>query len=146
MEDHTTPAPQMPETEVSTDASAPSAKRSAPKKAKRRQFPEVYKRDILQKYEQLDTKQRGALLRSEGLYYSHITKWKWQRQQKVKKEKAAQKKDTATVSKASYDKLKKELKDAKAQLKQAQRIIDAQKKLSDLLFESSHDNSNGTSK
>ncbi len=146
MEDHPTPTAQMPETEVATDASATSAKRSAPKKARRRQFSETYKRDILHKFEHLDAKQRGALLRTEGLYYSHITKWKWQQQQRIKKDAAAKKKDNTTVSKARYDKLKKELDDAKAQLKQAQRIIDAQKKLSDLLFENSHDNSSGSSK
>jgi transposase len=145
MEDHPIPEPKMPETEVSA-SSATSSKRSAPKKARRRQFSQSYKRDILEKYETLDTKERGALLRREGLYYSHITKWKWQRQQNIKKTKAAEKKETATVSKARYDAIKKKLDEANAQLTQAQRIIDAQKKLSDLLFEHSRDSNAGSSK
>jgi len=146
MEDHPIPKPKMPETEVSAASSATSSKRSAPKKARRRQFAQSYKRDILEKYDRLDTKERGALLRREGLYYSHITKWKWQRQQKLKKDRAAEKKEKATVTKARYDALKKKLDEANTELKQAQRIIEAQKKLSDLLFEHSRDSNGGTSK
>lgn len=146
MEDQSTPAPKMPETEVTSETSATSSKRSAPKKARRRQYSQSYKHDILEKYEALDTKERGALLRREGLYYSHITKWKWQRQQKSKKARAAEKTEKATVTKARYDAIKKKLDAANAQLQQAQRIIDAQKKLSDLLFEHSRDSNAGSSK
>ncbi len=146
MEDHSAPAPKMPATEVAAEASATSSKRSAPKKARRRQFSQSYKCDILEQYERLETKERGALLRREGLYYSHITKWKWQRLQKMKKDRTAEKKEKATVSKARYDAIKKKLDEANAQLKQAQRIIDAQKKLSDLLFEHSRDNNDASSK
>jgi transposase len=149
MEDHSVPAPQMPETEVSTDASESSSKRSAPEKAKRRRFPLSYKRQMVDQYGQIDVPERGALLRREGLY-SHITKWRWQLQQADKKAaaKAAAKEKTAkaTVSKARYDALKQQLAEATAQIEQANCIIAAQKKLSDLLFANSLDNSGENSK
>lgn len=150
MEDHSVPAPQMPETEVSADPSAPSSKRSAPPKAKRRRFSLAYKRKMVEQYGQLGVNERGALLRREGLYYSHITRWRWQLQQADKKAatKAAAKEKTAkaTVSKARYDALKKQLAEATAQLEQANSIIAAQKKLSDLLFANSRDSSDENSK
>jgi transposase len=146
MEDHSAPAPKMPETEVSTDASAPSSKRSAPAKAKRRQFTLRYKHDIVGQYDSLTSKDRGALLRREGLYYSHITKWRWQFQQTAKKAAAKTAKDRKTVSKARHDALKRQLAETTAQLEKANEIIAAQKKLSDLLFSHSHDRTDESSK
>ena len=44
---------------------------------KRRTFTAAYKMGILQQYEQLDDpRERGALLRREGLYTSHISEWR----------------------------------------------------------------------
>ena len=44
---------------------------------KRRTFTADYKLAILQQYEQLeDPRERGALLRREGLYHSHIEYWR----------------------------------------------------------------------
>lgn len=48
-------------------------------KAKRRRFSAKYKRDILREYEACTQPgERSALLRREGLYSSHIPKWKEQ--------------------------------------------------------------------
>ena len=150
MEDQSVPAPQMPETEVSAAPSTSSSKRSAPPKAKRRRFSLDYKRKMVAQYDQLDVNERGALLRREGLYYSHISKWRWQLLQADKKaaakERAAKTKARATVSKSRYDALKRELEEAQAQLEKANSIIAAQKKLSDLLFANSLDNSSENSK
>ena len=45
--------------------------------AKRRAFTAAYKARIVQEYDQLQTgRERGALLRREGLYSSHITDWR----------------------------------------------------------------------
>ena len=44
---------------------------------KRRSFTAAYKTRILQEYDQLETgRERGALLRREGLYSSHIADWR----------------------------------------------------------------------
>jgi transposase len=44
---------------------------------KRRTFTAAYKMRILQEYDQLQTgRERGALLRREGLYSSHIDGWR----------------------------------------------------------------------
>ena len=44
---------------------------------KRRAFTAAYKARILQEYDQLQTgRERGALLRREGLYSSHIDGWR----------------------------------------------------------------------
>ena len=47
---------------------------------KRRTFSAAYKARIVAEYDQLATgRERGALLRREGLYSSHITDWRKQR-------------------------------------------------------------------
>jgi transposase len=44
---------------------------------RRRTFTAAYKARILQEYDQLETgRERGALLRREGLYSSHIADWR----------------------------------------------------------------------
>lgn len=48
-----------------------------PEKAKRRQFSARYKLDILDEYDRLtEPGAKGALLRREGLYSSHIVEWR----------------------------------------------------------------------
>lgn len=49
-----------------------------PERAKRRSFTAKYKAEILAEYERLDRDGRGALLRREGLYSSHIAEWRKQ--------------------------------------------------------------------
>jgi hypothetical protein len=49
-------------------------------KARRRRFTAAYKATILQRFEACKSAaERGALLRREGLYRSHISKWQEQR-------------------------------------------------------------------
>jgi transposase-like protein len=43
---------------------------------KRRQFTAQYKLDILAEYDAADPSTRGAMLRREGLYSSHLTEWR----------------------------------------------------------------------
>jgi transposase len=51
-------------------------------KAKRRNFPAEYKLRILQEAERCsEPGQIGSLLRQEGLYSSHLSKWRQQREQ-----------------------------------------------------------------
>ena len=44
---------------------------------KRRTFTPAYKLAVVEQYDQLtDPRERGALLRREGLYHSHIQQWR----------------------------------------------------------------------
>ena len=52
-----------------------------PARAKRRTYSASNKARILAEYEQLDAAGRGALLRREGLYSSHISTWRALRNQ-----------------------------------------------------------------
>src|ERR671922_221429 len=47
-----------------------------PERATRRIYSARYKARILDEYGRLDARGRGALLRREGLYSSHISKWR----------------------------------------------------------------------
>ena len=52
-----------------------------PAKASRRRFPAEFKNRIVDEYDAADREERGALLRREGLYTSHISEWRSQRRQ-----------------------------------------------------------------
>src|SRR6266852_4169723 len=59
------------------DGSVASGKGPRAGQPKRRAFTAAYKARILQEYDQAETgRERGALLRREGLYSSHITDWR----------------------------------------------------------------------
>jgi len=103
--------------------------------AKRRQFSRAYKLDILAQAEQCtDVGQIGALLRREGLYSSHLTRWRQARERgqldSSSQKKRGRKADPQAVEMA---RLKKENERLKKQLEQAELIIDVQKKVSQLV-------------
>ena len=59
------------------DGAVASGKGPRAGQPKRRAFTAAYKARILQEYDQLQTgRERGALLRREGLYSSHIADWR----------------------------------------------------------------------
>lgn len=94
-------------------------------RATRRQFSAAYKQRILAEAEACtEPGQVGALLRREGLYSSHLTKWRRQRTAGKLDNKQAMDAATEEITalKAENERLKREL--ARASL-----IIDAQKKL-----------------
>ena len=94
-------------------------------RAKRRQFSAAYKQRILAEAEACtEPGQVGALLRREGLYSSHLTKWR--RQREVGKLDNKQAADAAT---AEITALKAENERLRRDLTRASLIIDAQKKL-----------------
>ncbi len=104
-------------------------------KPKRRQFTAEYKRRILQEADACT--QPGAvaaLLRREGLYSSHLTTWRHQRQrgelQGLAPAKRGRKSDPHA---AEVARLQRENAQLQAQLERAGLIIDVQKKLSQLL-------------
>lgn len=104
-------------------------------KAKRRTFSAEYKRRILAEVDACtEPGEIGALLRREGLYSSHLTTWRRQRQNGglvgLVPRKRGRKKDEQA---AEMTKLQRENKRLHKQLEQAELIIAAQKKLAQAL-------------
>ena len=67
----------MPSSPVGQDGVVATGERPRASRPRRRTFTADYKMRILAQYEQLDDpRERGALLRREGLYTSHISEWR----------------------------------------------------------------------
>lgn len=104
--------------------------------AKRRQFTAKYKLRVLKEADRCTERgQIGELLRREGLYSSHLSKWRQQRArgqlQGLAPKKRGRKGQDPTV--AELARLRRENERLRAQLEQAEIIIDVQKKLAQLL-------------
>jgi transposase len=104
-------------------------------KAKRRRFSAEYKLRILAEADGCTQPgEIGALLRREGLYSSHLTTWRRQRDEGqlygLTGKKRGRKADPQAAELAQ---LRQENEQLQARLKQAETIIDVQKKLCGLL-------------
>ena len=104
-------------------------------KPKRRQFTAEYKRRVLQEADACTQPgEIGALLRREGLYSSHLTTWRHQRQRGELQGLAPAKRGRKADSQAAeIARLQRENARLQAQVERAELIIDVQKKLSQLL-------------
>ena len=107
-------------------------------KAVRRRFSAKYKRSVLEQADRCTNYgDIGALLRREGLYSSHLTNWRRQREEGalggLAPRKRGRKPDPATAERRVIAKLSKENERLRGQLKKAQTIIEVQKKLSEIL-------------
>ena len=104
---------------------------------RRRRFTADYKRSILDQSEACREEGAiGALLRREGLYYAHLSKWRRQRQQAeldgLAPKKRGRKPNTNPLAEQNRH-LRTENARLTHQLQQAETIIDVQKKVSTLL-------------
>ena len=104
-------------------------------KAKHRHFTAEYKKRILDEADACATStQRGALIRREGLYSSHLTAWRRQRTHGIldglTSKKRGVKPDPLALENAQ---LRRENKRLEQQLQRAELIIEVQKKISQLL-------------
>ena len=105
-------------------------------KAKRRKFSAEYKRRILEEADNCaEPGQIGALLRREGLYSSHLSTWRRQREQGLlgalsPKKRGCKRKDELE---REVVRLRRENERLQASLEQAETIINVQKRLSRLL-------------
>ena len=104
-------------------------------RAKRRQFSAKYKLRILAEADQCTQRgEIGALLRREGLYSSHLTTWRKQRDrgqlEGLTPKKRGRKPDPQA---AELARLQRENERLQARLEQAETIIEVQKKLSQML-------------
>jgi transposase len=108
-----------------------------PAKPKRRQFTAEYKRSIVEQAEACrDEGAIGALLRREGLYSSHLTTWRRQREKGELQALAPKKrgrKPTLNPLAQENQRLQAENARLSRRLQQAELIIDVQKKVSALL-------------
>ena len=100
--------------------------------AERRHFSLEYKARILAEADACTERgQIGALLRREGLYSSHLDKWRKQRAQgQLEPQKRGHK---AAPQAAEIARLRQEVEQLQGRLQQAEAIIEVPKKLSELL-------------
>ena len=99
----------------------------------RRRFTAEYKLRILQAADQCSPGDLGALLRREGLYSSHLVTWRRQRQAGQLAGLTPKKRGPKPDPQADeLTRLRRETERLQARLQQAEAIIDAQKKLSQL--------------
>jgi transposase-like protein len=104
-------------------------------KAQRRQFTAEYKKRVLDEADACTTpSQRGALVRREGLYSSHLTTWRRQRAHGILDGLAPKKRGVKSDPLALENtQLRGEIQRLEQQLQRAETIIEVQKKLSQLL-------------
>jgi transposase-like protein len=100
-------------------------------RATRRRFSAEYKRRILAEADACPRGQVGALLRREGLYYSHLTKWRGEREAGTLADRPRG--PRPNPERGQMDRLAQENATLKRKLEQAEAIIEAQKKLARLL-------------
>jgi transposase-like protein len=104
-------------------------------KAQRRQYTAEYKRQILEEYEACsEPGEKGAMLRREGLYSSHITTWRRQRERGEMAGLGSKKRGPKEDPQAKENvRLRRENERLKKRLEQAELIIEVQKKVSQIL-------------
>lgn len=102
-------------------------------KAVRRRFSAEYKLRILEEAKACSSGELGALLRREGLYSSHLTTWRRQREAGQLAGLAPKKRGPKPNPEAEeLKRLRKENERLQVRLQQAEAIIEAQKKLAQL--------------
>jgi transposase-like protein len=109
-----------------------------PEKATRRRFTADYKMRILRQAEACrGAGEIGVLLRREGLYSSHLTTWRRQRDAGIfsglKPQRRGPKPMVPNPLQGEIDRLRKETGRLQKRLKQAELIIEVQKKISEIL-------------
>jgi len=110
-----------------------------PAKARRRRFSAQYKKRILEEADACKAKPgaMGALLRREGLYSSHLTTWRKQREkgelEALAPKKRGRKAKPVNPLARRVRELERETRRLKRQLDRAETIISFQKKLSEML-------------
>ena len=109
-----------------------------PEKKPRRRFTAAYKLRILREYESCTVPgEIGALLRREGLYHSNISTWRKQRDQGalhgLSPRKRGRKPKKVDPMAKEVARLQRENRRLAEKLKQAETIIEVQKKISEIL-------------
>jgi transposase len=108
-------------------------------KATRRRYTAEYKERILKELDACEHGQRGAVLRREGLYSTMIAKWRSAQHRALEPRKRGRKPDEDVELRKQIQGLEREKNRLERRLQQAEKIIEVQKKLSELLGLSSDD-------
>lgn len=95
-------------------------------RARRRTFTSEYKAGILDEYDALPagSEQRGALLRREGLYTSHIAEWRKAREAGARKGLAPKGRAKRTAEQVELEKLRRRTKQLQAELDRAKLALE----------------------
>jgi transposase len=95
-------------------------------RARRRTFTAEYKARILDEYDALPagSEQRGALLRREGLYTSHIAEWRKAREAGARKGLAPKGRARRTPDQVELEKLRRRAKQLEAELERAKLALE----------------------
>jgi transposase len=101
--------------------------------AKRRRFTAEYKHRILSEIDHAERGQIGAILRREGLYSGTVTDWRKERDAGLAPRKRGRKADPATPLRKEKERLERENARLRKRLAQAEIIMAAQKKLSEVM-------------
>ena len=109
-----------------------------PEKASRRRFDASYKLRILEEADGCtEPGQLGELLRREGLYSSHLTTWRKQRDEGalngLREKKRGRKAKRRDAKDQELARLRREKQKLEERLRQAETIIEVQKKVSEIL-------------
>ncbi len=105
-----------------------------PERAKRRRFSAEYKLRILQEAERCSPGEQGALLRREGLYSSHLSAWRHQRDDGALAifSKKRGRKAKRTPEQEEIERLQLEVERLRHRVAQTEAIIAAQRKVAAL--------------
>ena len=119
-------------------AASPAPDPEVSEKPTRRQYPAEYKLRILKEADACtESGDVGALLRREGLYSSMLSTWRRQREEgsfkALSPSKRGRKAKPPNPLSRQVEELEREKRVLKARLKQAQAVIEVQKKLSEIL-------------
>jgi len=126
-----------PVTQGRQDSGTTRPDAEVPERAKRRRYTAEYKLRIVQEAEACQDGEIGALLRREGLYSSHLSKWREQyrggafKGLQAKKRGPAPNPDKRLAKEVA--KLERENQRLRKRLQQAETIIEFQKKVSEML-------------
>lgn len=128
----------MPRTDPQEPRTHTDPNPEVPEKTRRRRFSAAYKLKILEEIDRsAEPGSVGAVLRREGLYSSHLTKWRQQREQGVlaglAPKKRGRKAKTPDPNVKRVAQLEREVTRLREKLRKAETIIDVQKKLSAIL-------------
>ena len=105
-------------------------------RTKRRRFTREYKLSVLERVERCThAGEIGKLLRREGLYSSHLASWRRQRREGTLRALGRKRgpKKTKSAEHLENEKLRRENERLRKKLAHAEKIIDVQKKLSEVL-------------
>jgi transposase len=111
----------------------PSKSTEVPKRAGRRRFQAAYKLQVLSEVARCERGKVGAILRREGLYWSHIENWRSQQKKALTAKSKGRKTDPDKAFKDELIALQLKNSRLEKRLKQAECIIELQKKISNIL-------------